>query len=238
MSCATKKAYAFFDVDGTIISIKSMLKFQEFYYLQWGSANSLSRQLQYQKFMMIMRYYYMSGRGRDYLNYRYYKFFKGRKPDDVEDCARAWFSRLDRHDSQLYNKVALDALRHHQDHGVEPVLVSGSLEQILTPLSEKLGIKHVLATRLEVVDGKFTGNIMPPQMIGAGKKTSIKNFLSQRNILSNRCFAYGDDFTDIPMLEAVGIPVIIPGDPALERYAAARSWQILKYTRMKDLIPA
>jgi HAD superfamily hydrolase (TIGR01490 family) len=127
----------------------------------------------------------------------------------------------------IYIQVGVNALQNHQKAGTEIVLVSGSSTEILAPLAKELGICHVLATRLEEVNGIYTGNILPPQTIGSGKKEVVCQFLVEQKGDSAECYAYGDHWSDIPMLEAVGHSCIVAGDKDLEEYARSHSWEVL-----------
>jgi HAD superfamily phosphoserine phosphatase-like hydrolase len=106
-------------------------------------------------------------------------------------------------------------------------MVSGSFPAVLTHLARRLGVRHLLATTLEVADGRYTGKILAPQTIGAGKALAIKQFLAGNGGHAEMCHAYGDDLSDLPMLEGVGHPTVVRGDPALEAHAKAMGWRIL-----------
>ncbi|HEX3822019.1 MAG TPA: SDR family oxidoreductase [Candidatus Sulfotelmatobacter sp.] len=48
------------------------------------------------------------------------------------------------------------------ESGADVVLVSQALEQIMRPLAQHLGVKHVVANRLEFRDGTATGRLLEP----------------------------------------------------------------------------
>ena len=45
------------------------------------------------------------------------------------------------------------------------------------------------------------------------------------------CYAYSDSASDLPMLEAVGHPVAVNPDGALEAVARSRGWPIVEFSR-------
>jgi phosphoserine phosphatase len=99
---------------------------------------------------------------------------------------------------------------------------------LLSPIAARLGVRHILATIMEVVDGSYTGRIFPPQTIGRGKAEAIAGFLERAGVSPSCCHAYGDDISDLPMLSAVGWPVVVRGDNrALEELALNRGWPVL-----------
>ena len=65
-------------------------------------------------------------------------------------------------------------------------------------------------------------------MIGLGKASAIKDFLADKGVSAQSCYAFGDDVSDLPMLEIVGKPVIIEGDSELVSIAEDRKWRIVR----------
>ena len=62
-----------------------------------------------------------------------------------------------------YLKVdGADELRKIVDSGAEVVLVSQSLDHVMRPLAEHLGVKWMIANRLEFRDGIATGRLLGP----------------------------------------------------------------------------
>lgn len=91
----------------------------------------------------------------------------------------------------------------------------------------ELGVRHILATRLEVREGRYTGEILPPQTIGAGKAQAVDTFLRARDCSPEWCYAYGDDVSDLPMLEAVGQPTVVSGGRKLKANARTMGWRVI-----------
>jgi phosphoserine phosphatase len=89
-----------------------------------------------------------------------------------------------------------------------------------------LGLSHVVCSRLEVAQGRFTGRPIEPICYGAGKIVWAERFASERNVTLKDCAFYSDSYTDLPMLERVGRPVVVNPDPRLRRAAKQRGWPI------------
>ena len=83
-----------------------------------------------------------------------------------------WYSEV-RSSPGFFIQSTLDQLLSHQVNGVLPVFVSGSSQEILAPLADELGVHYVLANKLEIVRNRYTGEIIPPQTIGIGKRDVI-----------------------------------------------------------------
>lgn len=222
--------YAFFDVDGTILSVKSMFSFQSYYYRHAVYRRSWFGAVHDRLFHLGIRTLNRLGCTREFVNRTYYLSYRGRQQQVVQRCAERWYLELKRSGPSLLLANGMEALRRHQAEGVEVVFVSGSAPEILAPLAKELGITTMLATRLEVRGDRYTGRIQPPQTIGEGKREAILAFLRERGTCPRDCFAYGDHISDLPMLEAVGNASVVPGDGRLEHVAVERGWEILANT--------
>ncbi len=226
-------AYAFFDVDGTLLRLKSMFSFHDFWYQRWTGLSGSARVEEYEDVTAILRALVESGEPRELINRRYYEYFSGRSVDEVSRCAQAW-ARTVVSDPRLFVTEVTDELDALRAKGVEPVFVSGSFIEVLTPIAEHLNVAHVLATRL-LHDGKtYTGRFQAPQTIGDGKVLAIAEFLAERSFSPSDCWAFGDDISDVPMLESVGHPVTVIGDSALSSTARSRGWKCLHISASDD----
>lgn len=216
---------AFFDVDGTLLRIKSMFDFRGFLFQECKSWSSMSKELISQGELCIRR---LVNRDRAVINRAYYRCLGGYSQSRVRELGSEWFRARLARNHDLVIDGAVEALYEHRREGAEIVLVSGSFPEILGPVAEYLGGATILSTRLEVKDGRFTGNILDNPMIGPGKRKAVEAFLRSRNVDARLCAAYGDHWTDLDMLKLVGAPAVVAGDPRLERYAAEYGWRVIK----------
>lgn len=216
---APPRRFAFFDVDGTLISLKSMLSFQDYWLDGTGDAHERAA---FQADFAALKH---SGAPREELNRAYYRHFAGRPVDVVAERASGWFAQLD--PVCLWHRPVVSHLRRHQAEGCEAVFVSGSFPALLAPLAQALGVRHILAARLEQQDGRYTGILLPPQTIGSGKADAITAFLAAEGARPEHCHAYGDDISDRPMLEVVGHAHVVRGDAELEALAERRGWPVV-----------
>jgi HAD superfamily hydrolase (TIGR01490 family) len=220
-----KKYYAFFDVDGTVVKMKSMLNFLKYFYLH---QDKVLGRLKYFLYGIGTDVYEKIGINREWLNKRYYKKFKGYHKDFVRDLGESWFLYEKKSSNNLYIKNILDEINKHKKNSAEIVFVSGSFDPCLKPLANQLGVKIILATTLEIENGLYTGKILRPQAIGEGKAHLIKTFLNNKSDCDSRsCFAYGDHYSDIPMLQSIGNPYVVAGDKKLETHALLHNWKII-----------
>lgn len=213
---------AFFDVDDTLISVKSMLSFQDYWYEQTCDAEGQ------QAYKEDLQRHLHPGACWNFLNRLYYRHFAGRDPQQVAELGRLWLAHAKEERAQFYHARPLAELRAHQEVGRPVVFVSGSFPALLEPIAEELGVAHILATQLEVEDGRYTGRLLPPQTIGEGKALAMRNFLREQGMNPAHCFAYGDDVSDLPMLQAVGRPTVVSGGRKLEAQAKVLGWRVIE----------
>lgn len=216
------KRFAFFDVDGTLISLKSMFSFQDYWYAV--TAGSARQRAAFQDEMGRLA---RMGASREEMNRRYYAHFAGRPVAEVARLGDRWFEHVERSTRDLYHTAVVARLRRLHGEGIEPVFVSGSFPQILGPLANRLGVRHLLSTTMAVNGEVFTGDILDPQTIGRGKADAIARFLAANDARAADCHAYGDDISDLPMLECVGRPAAVRGDHRLEAIAREAGWEVL-----------
>jgi len=222
------RTFAFFDVDDTVVRIKTMFSFQDYYYTHTGLLPSLLGKRKAQRFEARRQGYLAAGRPREDLNRMYYRTWRGRRPEEVAELARRWYDQTRAMPGGLYFPGALRALREHQDAGHEIVFVSGSMVDILRPIADELGVTCLLATRVVAENGRYTGEIVPPQTIGAGKAEAVRTFLADAGAAGADCWAYGDDRSDVPMLSEVGHPVLVSDRAEIAELARERGWRLVR----------
>jgi phosphoserine phosphatase len=115
-------------------------------------------------------------------------------------------------------KVLVETLKAQ---GCRTVLVTGGFHHFADPVGALLGFEHVVANRLEVVDGKLTGGLIGPVVDSAVKKATLLAEVAAlgENVSS---LATGDGANDIPMLEAATYGIAYYAKPKAR--AAANGW--------------
>ena len=131
---------------------------------------------------------------------------------------------------------ARDLIAHHLAAGHDVVIISASATVLVEPIAKELGVRTVIATKLEEADGKFTGNISF-YCKGAAKAEAIRTLAAQNGYNLATSYAYSDSATDLPMLETVGHPIAVNPDRALRKIAAERDWEIRTFRNPVPLIP-
>jgi phosphatidylglycerophosphatase C len=109
---------------------------------------------------------------------------------------------------RLVRPGAMARIRWHQSHGHRVVLVSAALELFLDPWARAVGIRDVLATRLEVREGRLTGRLEGANCYGDEKVVRLRLLLGDLGDLE--LYAYGDSRGDREMLAVAQHPEYRP----------------------------
>lgn len=125
---------------------------------------------------------------------------------------------------------AVDLIAEHHELGHDVVIVSASGTEIVEPIAAVLGADHVVATRMDVVDGRYSGDIAF-YAYGENKATAVRELAERHGYDLAASYAYSDSITDAPMLGAVGHGYAVNPDRALRRLAAEEGWGTLTFRR-------
>ncbi|HEV2196242.1 MAG TPA: HAD-IB family phosphatase [Candidatus Acidoferrum sp.] len=128
----------------------------------------------------------------------------------------------------------------HAKQGHAIVIVSGTLEPLAGAAAQALEIElaargiatriQVCATKLEEINGKWTGRILGEAMFGKAKARAILALAKEMNLDLPQSWAYGDSAQDRWMLACVGNPVAVNATPQLARIAWKQGWPALQTT--------
>jgi HAD superfamily hydrolase (TIGR01490 family) len=119
-------------------------------------------------------------------------------------------------------------LTGHRAAGQDVIIVSTSGQEVVAPIGVLLGASSVIATRMEVTDGRYTGQV-EFYAYGEAKAERVRALAAERGYSLPHCYAYSDSVTDLPMLEIVGNPRAVNPDRALRRIARQRGWPVLAF---------
>ncbi len=140
---------------------------------------------------------------------------------------------------------AIERVAWHGKQGHEIALMSGTLELLARgaarALEAELAMRgltitiRVCATRLEEIDGAWTGRILDEAMFGETKARAAKRLAGEMRLDLTRCYAYGDTTNDRWLLAEVGMPVAVNPSKDLAGIARTRGWPVLIWERKKSL---
>lgn len=129
-----------YDFDKTIYDGDST---QHFYFYCLKHNKKILKWLPYQGLMFLL--YVLKIYKKTQFKERFYKFFKS--VDDIENTVEKFWDEKESGIKKWY-------LENQKE---DDVIISASPEFLLKPICERLGIKHLIASRVNLHDGKYTG---------------------------------------------------------------------------------
>lgn len=124
---------------------------------------------------------------------------------------------------------ARSVVASRQARGDLCAVLTSSTAYAAKPVADALGIDHILASRLVAADGKLTGAIEEPLCFGAAKVIVARHWARKHDVDLTRSAFFSDSITDLPMLDAVGEPVVVNPDPRLRWTAWRRGWPVERW---------
>jgi phosphoserine phosphatase len=112
-------------------------------------------------------------------------------------------------------------LRTLQRLGYVPAVVSGGFVEVLGPLMAQLDVAYLEANRLEIVDGKLTGQLGAEVIDRAGKARALERFAHEVGVPLEQTVAVGDGANDIDMLSLAGLGIAFNAKAAVKEHADA-----------------
>jgi HAD superfamily hydrolase (TIGR01490 family) len=182
--------------------------------------------------------------GRDHLRYR----LRGSTDDETHELlrvARETFKGVAEKDinrmgpevlagilPRIYPEMLAEVHRH-QDEGRATFIVSAAGNEMVAQLAHVLGMEGGIGTSYEVgPDGLYTGRLNGPFVYGEGKVEAMRRFADDHDIDLEASYAYSDSASDMPMLRAVGNPVVVNPDDPLAEVAKAEGWRVLRFEKL------
>lgn len=123
-----------------------------------------------------------------------HRLFGGMQQDRFTELGRSFARKVI---PKLLKPEAMSRLAWHQASGHRVIVISASIENYLQPWCDAHGLE-LIATRLEVSDGRFTGFLASPNCFGPEKVRRLRQLLDPAEY--SCIYAYGDSRGDREML--------------------------------------
>ncbi len=104
-------------------------------------------------------------------------------------------------------------------YGFKTAILSGGFSYFGHYLQETLGIDHVHANTLEIIDGKLTGRVIHPVVDGQRKAFLLKKIAKSEGLNPQQVIAVGDGANDLPMLSVAGLGIAFRAKPLVRESA-------------------
>ena len=218
---------AAFDVDGTLIRGDSFVL-----YLVFVLLRRPSRWLRSPLLALGVARFALGAKDNSWLKAHFVRHVLTGLPANRERVLTELF--VERLFRTRLKPAAAAALRRHLDAGHVVVLVSAGLESYLRPLAGRLGVAHLVATRVERDQGGvMTGRLASENCRGEEKILRLEAFLGGIEAVGRRT-AYTDHHSDLPMLLSVDVPVAVDPTPKLRALCCRHGIAVHEWTGGAD----
>ena len=211
---------AFFDMDRTVLKIDTGMSWMRFLYGRRElSALGMGRAIYWSAL------YKLALLDLESLASRLVADLEGDSEQQLIDKSRIW------HHACVSTQVApraAAAIAGHRAAGEMVVMLTGSTQYAAEVVSRSLDMDHTLCSRLEVVDGRFTGKLAQ-LCFGVHKVSLAESFAAQHGVDLERSVFYSDSYNDLPMMQRVGEAVAVNPDARLRRHALRAGWPIERW---------
>lgn len=217
-------AAAFFDMDGTLLE-SNIVRFY-LWYVDDG-LRGLPRLARKSRLYASVPLFLLVDRfSRTALNNFFYRSYRGVSVDHFAEWNRDAFERITR--PRIF-PAAVEEIRRLREQRARVVLVTGATREVAEPIAAFLGVDHVIPCELEIDAGRYTGRMLGPPIGDEEKARQVRRYAEREGIDLAASAAYGDNFADIPMLEATGHPIAVNPDRRLARAARSRGWPVKEW---------
>lgn len=175
-------------------------------------------------------------------NERFYQEYKDGKLDIMEFLAFSLKPLAENNMQDLLNwrarfieekirpiipRTSFDLVSKHQRQDDILMIITATNAFVTEPIANILGIKHLIATDPEMVDGVYTGRVAGEPSFQHGKVKRLNEWLKENQMSLEQSYFYSDSHNDIPLLEEVSYPVAVDPDEKLADYARQRNWPVI-----------
>ena len=185
------KRIAAFDFDGTITRKDTLIEFLRF---AGGSAQLYAVLALNSPLLVMMKLKLYSNQKAKEKIFAHY--FKDMPVEQFDDLCRRFFEKKGQ---SLIYADAKAQIAKHKDQDDEVVIISASIENWVRHFADALKADTLLATQVEVQEGKLTGRFLTVNCYG---KEKVERLLSVYPERENYCLiAYGDSRGDKELLQ-------------------------------------
>jgi fatty acyl-CoA reductase len=160
-------------------------------------------------------------------------FFRRYEGASVDGLQRLIDGHVSEFMLQKASQAAIRRIRDHREAGHRTFLLTAAAEPFIRPLAPLFDL--VIGAELQVRDGRYTGFMSSPPLVGEARAAWLRRYAAGEGIDLKHSYAYADSHSDLPLLRAVGNPVVVSPDSALYRYAKRRRWPIEEWSMSKGM---
>ena len=166
----------------------------------------------------------------DFLRH-FYRRYEDAPVDRLSDDAVALFAE---HLLLKCFPAGIRRVREHRARGHRTMLITGALDVVVDPLRPLFDV--VVCASLGVRPdkegrGRYTGELREGPPTGEARALIMLDYCRAEGLDIDQAVAYADSSSDLPMLEAAGVPVAVNAESKLAAIARKRGWHTEQWAK-------
>jgi putative phosphoserine phosphatase/1-acylglycerol-3-phosphate O-acyltransferase len=155
-----------------------------------------------------------------------FRCYAGHSRDELRAIVHALY---DEHLRADLSAPVLEHVRAHRAQGDRLTILTASASFLVEPAAVDLGFDEWVGTEVGFAGGRCTGLVDGEILDGHAKLRAAQRAAEVAGVGLDRCTFYSDHIADLPLLEAVGTPVVVGSSRALGKVARTRGWRVVPH---------
>jgi HAD superfamily hydrolase (TIGR01490 family) len=127
----------------------------------------------------------------------------------------------------IFLPKAQQLVDHHRNLGNQLMVITATNSFVTRPIAQLYGIDELIGTDPEIIEGRFTGEVVGTPSFQQGKVVRLEAWLKEHAQDLRQSYFYSDSHNDQPLLERVDHPFAVDADPTLKKIAAEKGWPLM-----------
>lgn len=212
---------ALFDLDNTLLDLDSDHEWGEFLIAQ-GLVNEKAHRAQNDQFFAD----YQSGT-LDAVAYNefVFQFFVNKKQEELQALHDVYMQSVI---LSAMRPQGIAAIEKHRQAGHEVVIITATNRFVTAPIAYAFGVKHLIASNPEIINGEYTGKLDGEPCFQAGKLHHLQAWLATHKKPEEplESWGYSDSFNDLPLLNFADHAIVVTPDKRLHAHALDHHWAV------------
>ena len=158
-----------------------------------------------------------------------FRCYTGRTLEELRGLVNGMYAT---HVRAFLSAPMVERVRAHKEAGDRLTILTASASFFAEPVAAELGFDELVGTEVGFAGGRCTGLVQGEILDGRAKLAAARRAADAAGVELARCSFYSDHIADLPLLEAVGTPVVVGSSRALGKVARARGWRVVPHGAM------
>jgi HAD superfamily hydrolase (TIGR01490 family) len=151
------------------------------------------------------------------------RYLKGLPVEEIKTLAKYFYQNAI---SPALSQTGLNTVEQYRKEGFKILIMSGSPDFLTEHLVAQIKEDHFIWTTMEIMDGKFTGNIVGMHPYGSRKKQILEELQPKLEIDFNGSIVFANHHADVPHMEMFGNAMAVNPTTTLKKIAKERGWEV------------